>query len=255
MKIRIADISVKELVKQNQGYCPCATIKTDDTECMCKDFREQKTPGVCHCGLYEKYNDQTKTEIAKVKGDWTEVLNDCRATVKKLPLSKEPSADFKKKILLSEHSPIRDISIKWKWQGIKSWVATHWVRHKWECYVSTQRTDRTGVDRDELPQAAPVNFTGEANAQALIDTMKKRLCRQASIETRHYAEDLKRAIHEHEPEISDVLVPSCVYRCGCAEPENCTWFDRMLEKHPLLASTDIQTRYDEYNKIFWEAHK
>ena len=196
-----------------------------------------------------------KTEISKIKGDWTEVLNDCRATVKKLPLSKEPSTDFKKKILLSEHSPIRDISIKWKWNGIKSWVATHWVRHKWECYVSTQRTDRTGVDRDELPQAAPVNFTGEANVQALIDTMKKRLCRQASVETRHYAEDLKCAIHEYEPEISDVLVPSCVYRGGCPEPENCTWFDRMLEKHPLLASTDIQTRYDEYNKIFWEAHK
>jgi hypothetical protein len=196
-----------------------------------------------------------RTEISKIKGDWKEVLNDCRATVKKLPLSKEPSTDFKKKILLSEHSPIRDISIKWKWNGIKSWVATHWVRHKWECYVSTQRTDRTGVDRDELPQAAPVNFTGEANVQALIDTMKKRLCRQASMETRHYAEDLKCAIHKDEPEISDVLVPSCVYRCGCPEPENCTWFDRTAEKHPVLASTDIQTRYDEYNKIFWEAHK
>lgn len=196
-----------------------------------------------------------KTELLRIKGDWTEVLNDCRATVKKLPLSKEPSTEFKKKILLSEHSPIRDISIKWKWTDIKSWVATHWVRHKWECYVSTQRTDRTGVDRDELPQAAPVNFTGEANVQALIDTMKKRLCRQASMETRHYAEDLKCAIHEVEPEISDVLVPSCIFRCGCPEPENCTWFDRMVEKHPLLASTDIQTRYDEYNKIFWEAHK
>jgi hypothetical protein len=75
------------------------------------------------------------------------------------------------------------------------------------------------------------------------------------METRHYAEDLKCAIHKDEPEISDVLVPSCVYRCGCPEPENCTWFDRTAEKHPVLASTDIQTRYDEYNKIFWEAHK
>lgn len=55
MKIRIADISVRELVKKNNGYCPCAVIKTDDTECMCKEFREQETPGTCHCGLYEKY--------------------------------------------------------------------------------------------------------------------------------------------------------------------------------------------------------
>lgn len=45
-------------VKNNGGYCPCAVIKTDDTECMCKEFREQiKDPnfkGGCHCGLYRK---------------------------------------------------------------------------------------------------------------------------------------------------------------------------------------------------------
>lgn len=62
MKIRVADISVKELVQQNSGYCPCVVIKTDDTECMCKEFREQKTPGVCHCGLYEKYEDGDKKD-------------------------------------------------------------------------------------------------------------------------------------------------------------------------------------------------
>ena len=57
MKIRIAEASVRELVKQNKGYCPCAVEKNDDTECMCKDFREQTTPGLCHCGLYEKYEE------------------------------------------------------------------------------------------------------------------------------------------------------------------------------------------------------
>lgn len=29
-----------------------------------------------------------KTEFLKRKGDWTEVLNDCRATVKKTPLQR-----------------------------------------------------------------------------------------------------------------------------------------------------------------------
>ena len=58
MKIRIADISVRELVKKNNGYCPCAVIKTDETECMCKEFRDQETPGTCHCGLYEKYKEE-----------------------------------------------------------------------------------------------------------------------------------------------------------------------------------------------------
>lgn len=55
MKIEVLDPSVKELVKQNDGYCACAVHRTPDTKCMCKEFREQKTPGPCHCGLYVKY--------------------------------------------------------------------------------------------------------------------------------------------------------------------------------------------------------
>lgn len=65
-----------------------------------------------------------KTEILKIKGDWIEVASDCRSTVGKPPLNHEPSVDFKKKILIAEHSPIRDISVKWTWRGIKSLVAT-----------------------------------------------------------------------------------------------------------------------------------
>ena len=57
MKVRIAEGSIKELVKQNGGYCPCAIEKNEDTKCMCKDFREQETHGLCHCGLYIKEVD------------------------------------------------------------------------------------------------------------------------------------------------------------------------------------------------------
>ena len=52
-----------------------------------------------------------KTEILKIKGDWVEVASDCRSTVGKPPLDHEPSVDFKRKILIAEHSPIRDISV------------------------------------------------------------------------------------------------------------------------------------------------
>ncbi|MBQ8195284.1 MAG: hypothetical protein IJZ47_07935 [Oscillospiraceae bacterium] len=45
---------VKEAVKANDGYCPCRLQKTSDTKCMCKEFREQQTEGLCHCGLYVK---------------------------------------------------------------------------------------------------------------------------------------------------------------------------------------------------------
>lgn len=201
-----------------------------------------------------------KTEITKIKGDWIEVASDCRSTVGKPPLDHEPSTEFKRKILIAEHSPIRDISVKWTWHGIKSWVATHWSRHKFEKYIKSQRSDRTGIPRDKLPQDAPVDFTGDANVQALIDTMRKRLCRQSSTETRQYAEDFKAALHEVEPEIADVLVPQCVYRAGCAEMKPCgdgkCFFDVLIDQTAgAVATTHIQERYDAYNEFFYERRK
>ncbi len=49
---------VREKLRQNDGYCPCALVKNADTKCMCKDFREHIIEGECHCGLYIKYNDE-----------------------------------------------------------------------------------------------------------------------------------------------------------------------------------------------------
>lgn len=54
LKIREVEPSIKVLVDRNDGYCPCAVVKTQDTRCVCKEFREQTTPGLCHCGRYEK---------------------------------------------------------------------------------------------------------------------------------------------------------------------------------------------------------
>ena len=202
-----------------------------------------------------------KTEIIKVKGDWMDVIDDCRATVGKGSLGKEPSRKFKLDILVAEHSPIRNIHIKWIWRGIKSWVATHWVRHKWECYVRSQRNDRQNeYDRNKAPQDAPVTFTGEANPQHLIDTMRKRLCRQASPETRELAEDLKEELQPVEPEISFVLVPNCVYRCGCPELKPCSFWDEFCKWSMTECGLDarhltIYGRYGLYNKWFAEKRK
>lgn len=193
-----------------------------------------------------------KTDIIKIKGDWQDVVNRCRATVGKNELGKEPSINFKRKILLSEHSPIRELHVSWAWRGIKSWVATHWVRHRWECYVKTQRTDRTGINRDELPQSNPVDFFGEANIQHTIDTWRKRLCYQASPETRQYAEDFKVALSDIEGEWADVLVPNCVYRCGCPELQSCGYWDKLVkETNGAILTSDIQERYDLYNQMFY----
>lgn len=196
-----------------------------------------------------------KTEILKIKGDWQEVVDDCRATVGKEELGHEPSEKFKRGVLMAEHSPIRDISFKWRWKNMPHWITVHWVRHKWEKFVKTQRSDRTGIDRTKLPQDEPQTFTGEANVQHLIDTMRKRLCFMAAPETREYAEDLKLSIHEIEPEIADILVPACVYRGGCPEMNGCRWYKRFLKKYPEAATDDLHKRYQVYNDFFYETRK
>lgn len=43
----------KKKLEENDGYCPCRLKKTQDTQCMCKEFREQEE-GSCHCGLFIK---------------------------------------------------------------------------------------------------------------------------------------------------------------------------------------------------------
>lgn len=44
---------IRYKLKENGNYCPCRLEKTEDTKCMCKEFREQES-GECHCGLYVK---------------------------------------------------------------------------------------------------------------------------------------------------------------------------------------------------------
>lgn len=193
-----------------------------------------------------------KTEIIKIKGDWQEVVNDCRATVAKEELGREPSKKFKRSILIAEHDPIRDIEVKFRWKNIPYWVAMHWKTHIWRSRTNTQRNDRQeNYDRNKAPQDSPVDFIGDPNAQHLIDTMRKRLCLMASKETRHLAKDLKESLREVEPELSDVLVPNCVYRCGCPENCDCRAYEKMVEHFPDMASTDIQKRYDAYNKFYY----
>lgn len=58
MKIIQTDPSVAELVTANGGYCPCAVQRTEDTRCMCREFREQTEPGACHCGRFEKVAEE-----------------------------------------------------------------------------------------------------------------------------------------------------------------------------------------------------
>lgn len=191
------------------------------------------------------------TKIIKIDNDWRDVKNVSRTTVGKEHTGTEATAKFKSDILISEHSPIRLIKVRWFWKGIKSWIATHYSRAKWECFIATARSDRTGIDRGELSQNNPVNFDGEANAQHLIDTARKRLCYCSSKETRELMEDLKVNIGLTEPELADVLVPNGVYRGGCPEVfSDCTYCLNVVKDMSKEDFIDIKKRYKVYNKHF-----
>ena len=52
---------IQDGLKEKGGYCPCRREISEDTKCMCKEFREQIADpdfeGYCHCMLYYKSKD------------------------------------------------------------------------------------------------------------------------------------------------------------------------------------------------------
>lgn len=49
---------IRKALKSKNNHCPCRIEETEDTLCMCKDFRENAKQGeYCHCGLYRKIEE------------------------------------------------------------------------------------------------------------------------------------------------------------------------------------------------------
>lgn len=166
-----------------------------------------------------------KVEILDYRDNWQAVKDAAMNTIGK-ESGGYPSSEWKTKILRAEHSPIRLLVFRIRFTDIPYWVVGHFVRHKVgvEHFVSTQRTDRTGVDRSKLPQDAPVTYTMVVNAQSLINISRKRLCMQASPETRQAWYMVREALCEAgEREIVSAMVPECVYRGFCPELKGCGW--------------------------------
>lgn len=161
-------------------------------------------------------------DIFKHEDNWQEVKDAAMNTCGK-DSGKYPDSEWKRRLLLAEHSPIRLIRFYWRWKDLKSWVSVHIVRHKFgiEHWVKSQRSDRTGVVRDKLPQDSPVDHACEANAQALINMSRKRLCSCASPKTREAWQEVKAKVAEVEPELASCMVKECIYRGFCPELKSC----------------------------------
>ena len=169
----------------------------------------------------------------KMIGSWIDVLNAARATTGKKETKVEPSDHWKLKILKAEHSPIRLISFTWQWFDLPSCVSVHFVRHKIgiEHFVCSQRSDRTGIDRNKLPQDAPVSHMCTANVQALINISRRRLCQKAAPETLKAWRAVIDKISKIDPIIAAALIPDCEYRGKCHEFDSC---GRMMQYDGII---------------------
>ena len=191
-----------------------------------------------------------ETKIIKYNVDWLEIKSACMQTISKQAKNTPPN-EWRRKLLISRHSPIRRGVISWKWDNIPFYVMGHFVRHHVGCtpYVATSREDRTDIPREERKQTDSVSMQMDANIQALIDMAEKRLCTQSDKVTREYMEALKDEITKYDETIGWALAPSGIYKCGCPEKfSNCTYCTSILKQMPQEDLFDIEKRLDFYNE-------
>ena len=191
-----------------------------------------------------------KVEITDFNVDWLKIKSGCMTTISK-KAGKEPNREWKRKLLVCQHSPLRRGVISWKWDEIPYAISTHFARHHEGCekFISTSRTDRTGVKREERSQMDNVMMEMDANIQALLNISERRLCTCADPLTRAYMEELKDAIAEYDEDIAWALAPSGIYKCGCPEKfGDCNYCTNILKQMPQEDLFDIEKRLDYYNE-------
>lgn len=136
-----------------------------------------------------------------------------------------PSDEWKRNILTAEHSPIRTLWFAFK-MNVPYFVSVHFVRHHIGCehFVQSQRDDRANNDipRAEKSQGEFVTHIMYINAQELMFMARRRLCNQASEETRYVMNLIKQKVIKTNPEFKSVLIPMCIYQGGmCPEFHSC----------------------------------
>lgn len=77
--------------------------------------------------MAEKYD--TTVRITDFDIDWKKIKSACMTTISKQAGSKEPNEEWKKKLLMCQHSPLRRGTVSWKWEKIPYAISTHFVRH------------------------------------------------------------------------------------------------------------------------------
>lgn len=195
---------------------------------------------------------EIKARITNFIVNWNAIKSACMTTISKQAGDKEPPQEWKRKLLICEHSPIRRSMISWKWDSIPYAISQHFCRHHEGCekFVGSQRPDRSEIkDRSERSQMDCVPMEMDANIQALINISAKRLCTCADPLTTKYWKAVLEAVREYDEDIYWACVPQCI-KCGaCVEPfGQCKFFENFAKDLSKEELTDIMTRYEKYNE-------
>lgn len=195
--------------------------------------------------------EKIKARITDFDIDWMKIKSACMTTISK-EAGKEPTQEWKRRLLLCEHSPIRRGTISWKFDEIPYCISTHFVRHHEgvEKWVGTERADRTEIkDRSQRSQMDMVPMEMEANIQAIINISRKRLCTSADPLTIKYWKAVLEAIKEYDEDIYWACVPECVRCGGCPEYKSCGYYDNLMKDAEPEEQRVLKLRYDRYNKF------
>lgn len=195
--------------------------------------------------------EKIKARVTDFDIDWMKIKSACMTTISK-EAGKEPTQEWKRKLLLCEHSPIRRGTISWKFDEIPYCISTHFVRHHEgvEKWVGTERADRTEIkDRSQRSQMDMVPMEMEANIQAIINISRKRLCTSADPLTIKYWKAVLEAIKEYDEDIYWACVPECVRCGGCPEYNSCGYYDNLMKDAEPEEQRVLKLRYDRYNKF------
>lgn len=193
-------------------------------------------------------NNQYKPKITNFYVNWLAIKDACMVTVGK-EATKEPTSEWKRKLLICQHSPIRRSLISIKWDKIPYCISVHFARHHegMEKYVKTSRADRTNIDRTQRSQMDMVSMEMDMNIQALINLASKRLCCSADPTTIKYTKGLLEAIREYDEDIYWACVPQCIRCGGCVEPFNdCEFYNKLMANTTVEEQQDVVKRYNKY---------
>ena len=164
---------------------------------------------------------------------WNRARKYARVTVSKDDITPDVSDGLKRKLCISEHSPIREVRFEIELTNIPVAIGQQFTRHQIattaqplmenvnprdkEHFVQSQRPDRSNVN----PRNTPCNYTFTANIQGLIDMSKKRLCVGAQKEAREIWQEVKSQVLKLDENVGRVMVPTCIYRGFCPEINSC----------------------------------